>query len=193
VEAEVGEVEGADDVGGRQRIRREDVALHEFDTCGLVGVEAGKVVFASPGERFRVDVDADRAVLAVGFDPGARERSRRAEILAHAPRRAAELLAVDAREQAGVLGRVLYGFLIERVFVGELRLLDGARGRVLLPLLLVAFALRVAALRHGRPPRAIGAEASVRSRLLPKPPRARRASLDVSGALRPPRARRGGR
>ncbi len=123
LEQEEREVEGDQHVDLRGA-RAAHVLLQQRDAARLIVAQRVEIVAAPPIERIGIEVDADRAVLAMRLHPGCGERGGAAEVFAQRARRAAVDAFVHAAHADDIAFRVLHRFLVERVAVGAL----GERG-----------------------------------------------------------------
>jgi len=107
MEAEVAKIEGADDIrffGGANK----DVPLNGLNPLLLRGRKLCKIVCRSIGERFGIDVEADRFLRFVELHPFTAEREGAAEILAHNRWLARIEVAVNKPHEASVLSGRLH-------------------------------------------------------------------------------------
>lgn len=107
MEAEVTEIERADDVG-LSRVPGENVALNGFDTLLLGWGELREVVRRAVGERLRIDIETDGLLSLVKLHPFAAEREGSAKVLAHRRWLALVEVAVDEAHETGVFAGRLY-------------------------------------------------------------------------------------
>ena len=119
LEQEVREVERDQHVDLRGA-RGPHVVLQQRDAAELLVAQRFQIVAAAPVERFGIEVDADRAVVAVRLDPRGCERRGAAEVFAQRARCGAVDAFVHAAHADHVAIGVLHRFLVQHVAVGAL-------------------------------------------------------------------------